>query len=277
MKFITNETNLRTFLPNAFTSVEGETSLFDKLQPFLIIAEHWLQQQVLGEATLASIAQEDSDANILCCQIVVSEGFSRAIPSLDLVLTPNGFGIVSNSNVAPASKERVERLIAQLQDNRDTYLQSLLAILPSREEWLGTAQQLFFAGTLFPNTDIVDQVGRRTKTPKWPQYVALRYELIDIEHSLAEEYFSEELMSDLRAKAHVNNLSDAYAHILPIIRAQELAVLQKLPIQHRQMTDVVNFIRKHPDEFPLWHASDTAKLYDPPVFQNKKIDTAYWL
>lgn len=277
MKFITNETSLRTFLPNAFTSVEGETSLFDKLQPFLIIAEHWLLQQVLGEATLASIAQEDSDANILCCQIVVSEGFSRAIPSLDLVLTPNGFGIVSNSNVAPASKERVERLIAQLQDNRDNYLQSLLAILPSREEWLGTAQQLFFAATLFPNTDIVDQVGRRTKTPKWSQYVALRYELIDIEHSLAEEYFSEELMSDLRAKAHVNNLSDAYAYILPIIRAQELAVLNKLPIQHRQMTDAVNFIRKHPDEFPLWHASDTAKLYDPPVFQNKKIDTAYWL
>lgn len=41
----------------------------------------------------------------LCSHGIVREvliGETDAIPSLDLVLTPNGFGIVSNSNVAPA-------------------------------------------------------------------------------------------------------------------------------------------------------------------------------
>lgn len=31
----------------------------------------------------------------------------NALPTLDLVATPNGFGVVSNKNIAPASKERV--------------------------------------------------------------------------------------------------------------------------------------------------------------------------
>lgn len=34
----------------------------------------------------------------------------NALPTLDLVATPNGFGVVSNNNIAPASKERVAAL-----------------------------------------------------------------------------------------------------------------------------------------------------------------------
>ena len=52
-------------------------------------------------------------------RIVAFDAFRNAVPHLDLILTPNGFGIVNNSNIAPASKERVERLIASLLSNRD--------------------------------------------------------------------------------------------------------------------------------------------------------------
>lgn len=48
MLLIKDENTLRTFLPNAFASVEGEVSLFDKLQPWLQVGELWLQQKVLG-------------------------------------------------------------------------------------------------------------------------------------------------------------------------------------------------------------------------------------
>ena len=34
----------------------------------------------------------------------------NALPTLDIVATPNGFGVVSNQNIAPASKERVAAL-----------------------------------------------------------------------------------------------------------------------------------------------------------------------
>lgn len=38
----------------------------------------------------------------------------NAVPQMDLVLTPTGFGIVSNQNTAPASRERVDALRLQL-------------------------------------------------------------------------------------------------------------------------------------------------------------------
>ena len=101
MLLIKDENTLRTFLPNAFASVEGEVSLFDKLQPWLQIGELWLQQKVLGAATMHAISEEASSplggtgGGLYClsCKIVVSTAFRRAIPSLDLVLPPNGFGI----------------------------------------------------------------------------------------------------------------------------------------------------------------------------------------
>ena len=56
---------------------------------------------------------------VTMARIVAFDAFRNAIPHLDLILTPNGFGIVNNSSIAPASKERVERLIASLLSNRD--------------------------------------------------------------------------------------------------------------------------------------------------------------
>ena len=35
MKLITNETELRRYIPNAFTTVKGETPLLQKLTPYL--------------------------------------------------------------------------------------------------------------------------------------------------------------------------------------------------------------------------------------------------
>ena len=38
----------------------------------------------------------------------------------------------------------------------------------------------------------------------------------------------------------------------------------------RKIFDIMNFIRNNPNEFPEWHNSDTAKLFSPPKFENKK-------
>lgn len=51
----------------------------------------------------------------------------NALPTLDLVATPNGFGVVSNQNIAPASKERVagfrESLRQYKSDSKDQCLE----------------------------------------------------------------------------------------------------------------------------------------------------------
>lgn len=56
----------------------------------------------------------------------------RAVPQLDLVVTPTGFGVVSNQTTAPASRERVAALREQLRrEASDSYDRLCFALLPS--------------------------------------------------------------------------------------------------------------------------------------------------
>lgn len=72
---------------------------------------------------------EDNPIKIITAKLIATEVLSWAIPSLDLVLTPNGFGVVSTQNIAPASKERVDRLIGSLADYRDECIGNILPAL----------------------------------------------------------------------------------------------------------------------------------------------------
>ena len=104
--------------------------------------------------------------------------------------------MVSNQNIAPASKERVDRLIVSLADYRDECIGNLLPALVGASKWLTSLQASFFGETLFPDLAITDQV--KGTGSKWERYLALRPMILDIEASLAEEFFSPELMVRLR-------------------------------------------------------------------------------
>lgn len=276
MILITNDETLRRFMPNAFATVKGETPLFDKVAPWLMASEQWLVENICGADTLAEIVALD-DMNVvkmLASQIVVSDAMRCAIPSLDLVLTPNGFGIVSNTNVAPASKERIERLIASLLDTRDNCIEQLLTQLRTFSTWKVSEQCRWFTATLFPNLDLVSLCG--IKEHRWEKYTELRSKVLDIEDSLAEEYFSHELMNVLRSEAVADTPNESYAWIVARMKPQIVDFIHDKPINQRKMIDIVNFIRNNPEEFPEWHNSDTAKLFSPPIFVNKKENKGYW-
>ena len=127
MKLITTDEQLRlllpnvlataegepTFLllPNVLATAEGEPTLIEKLYPFLETAEQWAIESFLPESLFDEIAASDSfgpGERLLFPleKLVACHAYMTAIPSLDLVLTPNGFGIVSNQTIAPASRER---------------------------------------------------------------------------------------------------------------------------------------------------------------------------
>lgn len=276
MILITNDETLRRFMPNAFATVKGETPLFDKLAPWLASSEKWLQENFCGEASMNEIVAMD-DMNVvksLASQIVVCEALRYAVPSLDLVLTPNGFGIVSNTNVAPASKERVERLIDSLYDTRDNAVELLLTSLRQMQSWTASAQCRWFTATLFPNIDLVSLCG--VTKHRWEKYVELRSMVIGIENSLADEYFSHEFMQILRLQAVATNADSNLSWIVNRLKPLIVDFIAEKPINQQKIVDIVNFIRNNPEEFPEWHNSDTAKLFSPPKFENKITNKGYW-
>lgn len=277
MRLISSDEQIRQNIPNVLATVEGEPTLLEKLTPFIEQAEVWLAENFTSSEILLAIAEEEgTPLKELCTRIVITESFRAAIPSLDVILTPNGFGIVNNTNVVPASHDRVERLILSLESSRDEMLISLLRLLPVHEAWLTRKQAAYFSSTLFPNISMCREIGIREHL--WQEYQALVPQLQNIERVLAETYFSEAQMQVFRQVAMV------WSHAtLPIVRSVIinirqliLLLLTKHSLHVQQYYDVVNIIRQHPDEFPEWHSSPTAELYSPAVFENKKKSGGYW-
>jgi len=275
-KLITNDDTLRQYLPNVFATVKGEVSLFDKVKVDINLAENWVIETFVSTNTFNTICgyAEDNPIKIITAKLIATEALSWAIPSLDLVLTPNGFGVVSTQNIAPASKERVNRLIGSLAHYRDECNGNILPALGGESQWLTSSQALFFGETLFPDLAITDQV--KGTGSKWERYLALRPKILDIEASLAEEFFSPELMVRLRNEVLRKTHTADLARVINAIRGQVVDLLNGGLIRMRDMIDVVNHIRCYPDLFPEWHASETAKLFSPPIFTNLKTNKGYW-
>ena len=285
MKLITSEESIRKYIPNVLVSVKGEVPLIDKLTPFLDLAEEWLSHTFTSEATLDTILgyPDSSVIKIYACKVVVCEAFKNAVPSLDLILTPNGFGIVSNSNVAPASKERVYRLIDSLEAERDNAISLLLSSLPGEPSWMTSTQCEYFSATMFPNLDICDYLG--VAHQQWLKFQELRPALLEIEQHIATQFLGQEQL-DVFRKETMSPSSTSYImkSVVRSLRAYEAQVLKnKLSTPEptvctppTALVSIVNIIRNQPEEFPLWHSSSIAELYKPAIFENKKMDTGYW-
>lgn len=85
----------------AFANAEGDV--------FALIKDKL--DEVAAEVELFAEGQELTDAAVA---YICNEGARRAVPQLDLVITSSGIGVVSNQNVAPASRERVDALLGSL-------------------------------------------------------------------------------------------------------------------------------------------------------------------
>ena len=97
-------------------------------------------------------------------QLVCLEAMADTVAERDLILTANGFGIVSNSNLAPASRERTEAFKASLDRSASARMDDAIEMLRAMEGWSETrpahvlvssavflARHLDFAGIARPH------------------------------------------------------------------------------------------------------------------------------
>ena len=305
-KIITSDEQLRRYMPNVFATAQGETRFFDRVLPWLETAERWLFSQFVGDGYADSfLALDESEpVRLTAVCVVTHEAMLRAVPSLDLVLTPNGFGIVSNQNVAPASRDRVARLIASLETSRDNSIEQLIAYLLREEEWYESTIRQWFTATLFPNIDLANLCGYNDH--RWANYLGLRSKCIDLEQRIAEEFVSPEQLAVLReevfsmswdfscepsampnsfehcqgdaenGRRHFSLTASCHTQIIERLRSVIVSALQGNTLNIQSLRDIVDFMRKHDEQFPEFRSSRTYKLFEPPIFENKKRNHGYW-
>lgn len=270
---------LTQYVPNTLKAVAGESSLFDKIAPQLALSEQWLTSTFLSEKVRDALT--DDDAIMPYARMAIAaDAMLHVVPQLDLVLTSNGFGIVSTSAIAPASKERIERLLAALEKQRDDALAVLLPLLAANAAWVDSSPYEYFAATLFPMLDIVTTLGYNDHI--WQRYQEIHAQLLPIEQRLAADHFSPELMDYLRRvaiRSEWSNTPDSgkYQNLYRRITSIEFSILRIGEYPMPSITDAVNYIRScAATVFPLWHTSDTAKLYGMQNYQNKKGSAGYF-
>lgn len=209
--------------------------------------------------------------------VVTHEAMLRAVPSLDLVLTLNGFGIVSNQNVA--------RLIASLEASRDDCIEQLVSYLFRITDWYDTTIRRWFTATLFPFIDLANLCGFTDH--RWANYLGLRSKAIDIEQRIAEEYVSPEQLAVFRDEVfamswdfscepsampnpfehcqgdaenggeHFSLTQRSHAQVIERLRSVVVAALQGNALNVPSLRDIVDFMRKHDAQFPEFRHSAT--------------------
>lgn len=89
---------------------------------------------------------------------MIARAYYEAIPHLDLVLTSTGFGIVSNNNVAPASKERVVSLRNQVSLLYQRYMEDVFLSLRNNQDFVAYFLKSFGI-SLFWNSSTLSAFG----------------------------------------------------------------------------------------------------------------------
>jgi|GEM_PF-2584641 len=117
----TNE-QIHALMPYAFVEAEGEPTLLERIMPAYEQQQHradetylqWTSNSLYGRTPIVNPTITDADrlseVRFHLDRWAALSAITMTLSELDLVLTPNGFGIVSNQNIAPASKERVAAL-----------------------------------------------------------------------------------------------------------------------------------------------------------------------
>lgn len=287
-QFLTSQEILDKYVTNQITKVEGEQSLYDKILSYIDSAEAWIidnyisrnlneriQRDISSYATIIKAAQE-ATAHL---------AMAKAIPFLDVVLTPNGYAVVSNNTLAPASRDRVDRLINMHRSQAHTALDELLSLLAPLYEWSASLQCSFFAASLFPffaNIETIQEAAQDNKLSgqlSWSKYKSIRARAIAAEQHLSDKFFSGELMQALRLEylgVSKSNHSLIRLKVLTLIRIQVQQRAAGQPIHPRTITDILNTIRQNPIDFPEWHKSPTANLFKQKSFKNKKQSGGYF-
>lgn len=182
--------SLRKFIPNIIFEAEGEALLLDKMLPWIESSRIWLEDHVLGQDY-----EPSGTLQLIVAKIIIYHAFAQAAPSLDLTLSPSGFSVINTEGRAPASKERVERLIASLNSFVEANLPPLLKSLASDQKWRESFIGQWWLSTFCPSLD--DAMSFRRGNSLYEAYCLMRYTALRFESELAERFIGKKILDSI--------------------------------------------------------------------------------
>lgn len=263
-------------------ALSPDTSVFDAMagafglrHDFVttVVGEEIMER--LDDLSYSPLTAPIDDDEKLCGHVmryICNAAFFDMLPQLDLVLTPTGFGVVSNGNVAPASSDRVERLRADLARARDFAFDSILINVRRFDGWADsdeaaiwinslfwTSRHLVFFGMANPSRDDLDLM--RPKITEGE---------MKLRNLISSEFFDEICHSE--RQAHRGLLSEA----AKLSRRFVVAVVQDRCLLDLHRRTLISFIESHADDFPVYMNSSAYRANHHEPYENRKEDPCFF-
>lgn len=257
--------------PEIFESISDFIRSFTKKAIEIITPDIFarLNNPTATEDDIDRLEELRSDAIVYIC----AASFYMAIPHLDLVLTSTGFGVVSNQNVAPASIDRVERLRSALRKSFLKHFESMIDNLRHFDAWQGSKIQKVVFISLFWKSDHVKCLGLPLATRD--DLIEWRPKLVNAEYKVGELISRTQLLEliSLESRAAASPLQSM---AIDYCRAYVAAIVLELPAIELHRRTLLGFIEANPEEFAIYHVSQTYKANHFEPYQNKKDDSCFF-
>lgn len=262
-----SQTAFQDYVP-AFRDSEPRT--YEAILPYM---ERYLRRAV----DALHVPDGFADIQLLEAYVYRSAAYD-ALPHVDLVLTESGFAVVSNQNLAPASRDRVDRLREQLRieksDDRDLLLLSIAQYGPWREEYgMQLRDTLLWCPLLCRRHGITSDSGQPVYEE---EFSALLMRIHRAQH-LAASMISVEQMDWLLLHQDAIDRADMRAGLC--YRARNLmaaAVMERRDAVRRLTESVQDYLHRFADDLPEYRASRKYEADHFRGYENKKEDNCYF-
>lgn len=206
---------------------------------------------------------------------VCNRAYADTVPHLDLILTSTGFGVVSNENVAPASAERVQRLLKALEVSACRAHDALLHALLMFPEWRDSDQARGLLSSLFWNNAHFFMLG--LSEPTASQIAQLRPKIVFAEAELASFISPEMSACLLKSMRHPDENTTLMYSVMSSCRRYVAAhVAGDSAGMGRLRHAVLELLTAHAEELPAFRDSSVYAAIKSSRYENKEDDPCYF-
>lgn len=258
----------------AFASASDDT--FVRMVPYIetmtrCVEEREVKTDGLAEPLLSAIER-----------YVCVAAARKAAPQLDLVLTANGFGVVSNQNIAPASRDRVAALIERLRIDESESFDMLLGGL-LQTDWAkgATAENyitsLLYCPSLMRRYGIKGEEGREVYYSEWQ---GLQNQLAVAEEKV-RMLISPELYDRLIEVQRIPDTEHPHEYNVVLEQARKAVAAHitadRYPTAPKALCSrLLDTIKRYADALTEYNTSSTYQAHNTQPYENRKEDGAYF-
>ncbi len=257
-----------------FQSIAVQISKWDDWARALSTPEVYERLDSLDTETVAEDYDTLTALRRYLVGLVCSMAFWDAIPQLDLVLTATGFGVVSNSNVAPASAERVAALRTQIRRqalvNLEAALEDLRSLgVPAKSKLCARFfRSLFWRSSHMRRLGVID--------PTLDDLQQHMPALLQAQQSLAGYISSEQMEALLRAQASAETDAEVCVAIDKCRDYIAYHASDRLHLCETYALEILGYMERNLDKFPEYRDSQTYKANHFERYENKADDPCFF-